>query len=63
LKRVLSTGGTSGIGLASARLARTAAVIVINGRNEQRGADARDAILSKSPAGDVHFVAADVSAC
>jgi 2-hydroxycyclohexanecarboxyl-CoA dehydrogenase len=62
LKRVLITGGTSGIGLASAhRLARTAAVIVINGRNEQRGAEAREAILSRSPASDVHFIAADVS--
>ena len=62
MKRVLITGSTSGIGLASAhRLARTAAVIVINGRNEQRGAKAREAIRSKSPASDVHFVAADVS--
>ena len=62
MKRVLITGSTSGIGLASAhRLARTAAVIVINGRNEQRGAKAREAIRSRSPASNVHFVAADVS--
>jgi NAD(P)-dependent dehydrogenase (short-subunit alcohol dehydrogenase family) len=56
------TGGTSGIGLASAhRLARTPAVIVINGRNAQRGAAARDAIMAANPAITVHFVAADVS--
>ena len=62
MKRVSITGSTSGIGPASAhRLARTAAVIVINGRNEQRGAKAREAILSKRPASDLHFVAAEVS--
>jgi NAD(P)-dependent dehydrogenase (short-subunit alcohol dehydrogenase family) len=62
MKRVLITGGTSGIGLASAhRLARTEAAIVINGRNARRGAEARDAILSANPASNVQFIAADIS--
>jgi len=56
------TGGTSGIGLASAhRLARAPAAIVINGRNTQRGAAARDALMTAHPATTVHFIAADVS--
>lgn len=60
--RILITGGTSGIGLQTAyRLARLPAIIVINGRNEARGAAARQAIVSKHPTAEVRFIAADVS--
>ena len=49
MKRVLITGGTSGIGLATAhRLAESQSTIVINGRNGERGAQARAAILQRS---------------
>jgi len=56
-KRALVTGGTAGIGLASARLlARAGAEVVITGRDVERGAAAAAAL------GDgVRFVAADLS--
>jgi NAD(P)-dependent dehydrogenase (short-subunit alcohol dehydrogenase family) len=54
---VLITGGTAGIGLASAELmAREGASVIITGRNEKRGKDAAAAI-----AGDVRFIQADLS--
>jgi NAD(P)-dependent dehydrogenase (short-subunit alcohol dehydrogenase family) len=53
----LVTGGTSGIGLASARLlAAEGADVVISGRDGERGAAAVDAIEGK-----VRFVQADLS--
>ncbi len=62
MKRVLITGGTSGIGLATAhRLAESQSTIVINGRNGERGAQARAAILERKPDANVRFIAADVS--
>lgn len=62
MKRVLITGGTSGIGLATAhRLAESHSAIVINGRNGERGAQARAAILERRPDANVRFIAADVS--
>lgn len=62
MKRVLITGGTSGIGLATAhRLAESHSAIVINGRNGERGAQARAAILERKPDANVRFIAADVS--
>src|ERR1700704_385328 len=62
MKRVLITGGTSGIGLATAhRLAESQSAIVINGRNGERGAQARAAILARKPDANVRFIAADVS--
>ena len=61
-KRVLITGGTSGIGLATAhRLAEGNSAIVINGRDGERGARARAAILARKPDADIRFIAADVS--
>ena len=55
--RVLVTGGTSGIGLAAARLlAEPGTRIVLNGRDPARGEAARASI-----AGEAHLVAADVS--
>ncbi|MGW0890707.1 SDR family NAD(P)-dependent oxidoreductase [Saccharopolyspora sp. NPDC002578] len=54
----LITGGTSGIGLATARLlARDGAEVVISGRDEQRGKDAERAAGED---GAVRFVAADL---
>jgi NAD(P)-dependent dehydrogenase (short-subunit alcohol dehydrogenase family) len=62
MKRVLITGGTSGIGLAAAhRFAGSGTAIVINGRNHERGAAACTAISAKEPETDVHFIAADIS--
>jgi len=62
MKRVLITGGTSGIGLAAAhRFVESRTTIVINGRNHERGAAACAAILARKPDTNVRFIAADVS--
>lgn len=64
MRRIVITGGTSGIGFASALrfAADPAARIVINGRDAGRGAAACNDIMSRRPAASVRFVAADVSA-
>ena len=59
-KTVLISGGTSGIGLASARLcARAGMNVVINGRNEERGLQALHEV---EPFGNVMYVKGDVTA-
>ena len=63
IPRVLITGGTSGIGLASAaRLARLpGARIVINGRDAARGEDACAKLRGLAPGAAIAFIATDVS--
>lgn len=62
-RAVIVTGGTSGVGLATAR--RLAADgdtrIALIGRNTERGKDACAAVRAATPACDVHFVAADAN--
>jgi retinol dehydrogenase 12 len=61
-KVALVTGGTSGLGLATATaLARAGAAVVIVGRNEARGASAVSTIADVTGNEDVSFVAADLS--
>lgn len=56
-RKVVVTGGTSGIGLAIARAVLTAgARVVICGRNQQTGAHALDALASPQ----AHFLSCDV---
>jgi len=59
----LVTGGTAGIGLAcaDALLHAGARRIVIAGRNEARGREARGKLVERTPDADVRFVAADVT--
>lgn len=59
--RVLITGGTAGVGLATAmRFAELGAPhVTINGRNPDRGEKAKAAVLARHPGCKVHFVAAD----
>ncbi|MEO3793003.1 SDR family oxidoreductase [Nonomuraea sp. B10E15] len=58
-KTALVTGGTSGIGLATARLlARAGAEVVITGRDVQRG---ENAVHAAREDGAVRFVAADMA--
>ena len=61
--RILITGGTSGIGLATAaRLARgPGARIVLNGRDAARGEAACASLRRLAPSAAIAFVAADVS--
>jgi NAD(P)-dependent dehydrogenase (short-subunit alcohol dehydrogenase family) len=60
---VAITGGTSGVGLAAARMLAEAGVrrLVLMGRNEERGLAARDTVLAASPDAQVEFVAVDAS--
>lgn len=59
-KTVLVTGGTSGIGRATAeRLAAAGAEVVISGRSAERGAEVVDAITAAG--GRARFVAADLA--
>jgi 2-hydroxycyclohexanecarboxyl-CoA dehydrogenase len=62
-RRILITGGTSGIGLAAALrfAAGPPACILINGRDAERGAAACHAVRARFPAVEIGFVAADVS--
>ena len=62
-RRILITGGTSGIGLAAARrfAADPATRIVLNGRDAGRGAAACMVLRAHLPADAVGFVAADIS--
>ncbi|MEV0263992.1 SDR family oxidoreductase [Streptomyces sp. NPDC050617] len=58
-KVALVTGGTSGIGLATARmLARAGAEVVISGRDAERG---KKAVRAAREDGEVRFVQADVA--
>lgn len=58
---VLIIGGTAGVGLASAIHFAKAGVprIAINGRNQERGEKARQAVLAKYPKVQVEFIAGD----
>ena len=59
-RRVVVTGGTSGIGLAIAQaFLEAGAQVIITGRNAQRGAQA---LVGLTPLGPAHFVAADAGA-
>jgi 2-hydroxycyclohexanecarboxyl-CoA dehydrogenase len=60
---VLITGGTSGVGLATALRFATAGVtrIALIGRNEERGRSARQAVVEQSPDTQVEFIAADAN--
>ena len=62
-RRIMITGGTSGIGLAAALrfAAGPAARIVLNGRDHARGAAACGAVRARHPACHVAFVPADIS--
>ncbi|AQZ68239.1 3-oxoacyl-[acyl-carrier protein] reductase [[Actinomadura] parvosata subsp. kistnae] len=58
-KTALVTGGTSGIGLATARLlARAGADVVITGRDARRG---KDAVHATREDGEVRFVPSDLA--
>src|ERR1700746_4039521 len=60
---VLITGGTSGVGLATAIQFAAAGVprIALVGRNAERGQKARDAVLKLSPGTQVEFISADAN--
>lgn len=60
---VLITGGTSGVGLATAIQFAEAGVprIGINGRNAERGEKARQAVKARAPKADVQFFAGDAN--
>lgn len=62
-RRIVITGGTSGIGLAAAMrfAAHPGARIVLNGRDPIRGAAACRAVQARLPPGSVAFVAADIA--
>jgi len=61
-KRVLVTGSTAGIGLATAELlAREGAQVIINGRSEERVNGAIRSISKSVPGARVRGVAADLS--
>ncbi|MGV0819056.1 SDR family NAD(P)-dependent oxidoreductase [Martelella sp. AMO21009] len=59
--RILISGGTAGVGLATARkfAAMGAPQVTINGRTAERGEAARDAVQAEFPGCKVHFLAAD----
>jgi 2-hydroxycyclohexanecarboxyl-CoA dehydrogenase len=59
----LIAGGTSGIGLASARALADAGVrrIALLGRNAKRGNAARDRVVDHCPEADVVFIATDAT--
>jgi 2-hydroxycyclohexanecarboxyl-CoA dehydrogenase len=60
---VLIVGGTSGIGLAAAHAFASAGApqIAVIGRDERRGAEARDAVRGAAPGVDVAFFSADAT--
>ncbi len=59
-KRALITGGTSGMGIGTARsMAEKGATVIITGRDETRGASAVDEI--RAGGHDAQFIAADLS--
>lgn len=60
---VAITGGTSGVGLASARqfLASGVTRVVLLGRNAERGQQAREAVSADWPEAQIEFVAVDAN--
>ncbi len=61
-RSVLITGGTSGVGLATAHhVASSGDRVVLIGRDTERGKAAVAAVRAAAPASDVHFVAADAN--
>jgi 2-hydroxycyclohexanecarboxyl-CoA dehydrogenase len=60
---VAITGGTSGVGLASARQFLAAGVrrVVLLGRNEERGRAACETVHAGYPEAQIHFVAVDAN--
>lgn len=62
-RAVLITGGTSGVGLATAHRFAAAGVtrIALIGRNAERGEKACAAVRAAAPRADVHFVAGDAN--
>jgi 2-hydroxycyclohexanecarboxyl-CoA dehydrogenase len=60
---VVVAGGTSGVGLATAKafVATGCPRMVLVGRNEVRGKEAVDAVVSVDPGAQVEFVAADLN--
>jgi NAD(P)-dependent dehydrogenase (short-subunit alcohol dehydrogenase family) len=60
-KLALVTGSTAGIGLAIARaLAAQGTRVIINGRSEQRVADAKEAIRKAVPTAELQSIAVDL---
>jgi NAD(P)-dependent dehydrogenase (short-subunit alcohol dehydrogenase family) len=62
-RAVLITGGTSGVGLATAHRFAAAGVtrLALIGRNVERGKEACAAVRRAAPTADVHFVAGDAN--
>lgn len=61
-RAALITGGTSGVGLATAhRFAAAGARVALIGRNSERGKRACAAVRAAAPNSDVHFVAGDAN--
>jgi len=61
-RSVIITGGTSGVGLATAhRFAEAGDRIVLVGRNGERGKQACAAVVEAAPRAEVHFVAGDAN--
>jgi NAD(P)-dependent dehydrogenase (short-subunit alcohol dehydrogenase family) len=62
-RAVLITGGTSGVGLATAHRFAAAGVerIALIGRNSERGKDACASVRAAAPKVDVHYVAGDAN--
>ncbi len=61
-KKALVTGSTAGIGLAiGAALAAEGAVVILNGRTQERVAAAVKHVLAKSPGAAVNGIAVDLS--
>ncbi len=59
-KRALITGGTSGMGIGTARsMAEKGATVILTGRDETRGASAVEEI--RAGGHDARFIAADLS--
>lgn len=61
-KRVLITGGTSGIGLAAAKLfLERGCAIILLGRDEDKGKKVLSQLLKENPASEIEFISLDLS--
>jgi 2-hydroxycyclohexanecarboxyl-CoA dehydrogenase len=60
---VVITGGTAGVGLCTAQMfvARGVRRVVLLGRNEERGRNARNAVLERARDAQIHFLPCDAS--